>query len=138
MPLMFSSTFILFFLLAAPLQETKPVIDNNRVRVREVRIPALSERRGKPLTIGTRGNDVVAIDLDRTTAYFVPKGTTHPVPQRGIVIELKNVSVPTLAAEDTCSALCGWKQEAHRGRSRISKTFGQSLPVTKSRCSSAS
>ena len=93
---MFTSTFMLFFLLAAPLQEAKPVIDNNRVSVREVRIPALSERKGKPLTIGPRGDDVVAIDLDGTTGYFVPKGTTHPMPQHGIVIELKNVSVPPL------------------------------------------
>src|SRR5262252_3784874 len=63
-PLMFTSTIPLFFLLTAPLQETKPIIDNNRVTVHEVRIPALSERKGNPLTIGPRGEDVVAIDLD--------------------------------------------------------------------------
>ena len=93
---MFAMTCTLFFFLALPVQEAKLIIDNNRVTVREVRIPALSERKGKPLTIGARGNDVVAIDLDRTTAYFVPKGTTHPRPQHGIVIELKNMSVPPL------------------------------------------
>jgi len=89
-------TCTLFFFLALPLEEAKLIIDNNRVIVREVRIPALSERQGKPLTIGARREDVVAIDLDRTTAYFVPKRTTHPMPQHGIVIELKNVSVPPL------------------------------------------
>ena len=101
---MFAMTCTLFFFLALPVQEAKLIIDNNRVTVHEVRIPALSERKGKPLTIGARGNDVVAIDLDRTTAYFVPKGTTHPRPQHGIVTELKNMSNPeSKGAVDTLS-----------------------------------
>jgi len=54
-----------FFFLALPLQEAKLIIDNNRVTVREVRIPALSERKGKPLTIGARRDDVIQ------TALFV-------------------------------------------------------------------
>jgi hypothetical protein len=94
---MITSILTLFLVLTAPPQDTKQIIDNNRVTVTEVKIQALSERKGKPLTIGTPKNDVVAIDLDRTTAFFVPKGATHGMPQHGIVIELRNVSVPPLA-----------------------------------------
>jgi hypothetical protein len=88
---MITSILTLFLVLAAPLQEAKPMIDNNRVTVREVKAA-----NGKAAPIDKRSNDVVAIDLDTTTAFFVPKGATHASPQHAIVIDLKDVSVPPL------------------------------------------
>jgi hypothetical protein len=85
---MFTPIFTLFLVLAAPPQEPKQLIDNNRVTVHEVS--------GKATPIDKRNHDVVAIDLDSKTAFFVPKGATHAGPQHGIVIDLKDVSVPPL------------------------------------------
>jgi hypothetical protein len=84
-------------MLSAPPQNPKQVIvdlptrliDNNRVTVNEVKSV-------KPAAIEKRFNDVVAVDLDNTTAYFVPKGAAHAGPQHGIIIDLKDVSVPPL------------------------------------------
>lgn len=93
---MLTSILTLFIVLTAPLQEAKQLIDNNRVTVREVKTAVLSEHNGKGSSIGSRGNDVVAVDLDKTTAYFLQKGATHDSPQHGIIIDLKDVSVAPL------------------------------------------
>jgi hypothetical protein len=61
------------------------LIDNNRVTVRET-----TNGTG---TIGARDHDVVAVDLDTKTAFFVAKGTTHASPRHAIVVDLKAVSV---------------------------------------------
>jgi hypothetical protein len=88
---MFTSLLALFLVLPAPVQDAKPIIDNIRVTVHE-----LKSADSKPTRIEKRGNDVVAVDLDATTAFFIPKGSQHNAPRHGIVIDLKDVSVPPL------------------------------------------
>jgi len=85
---MITSLLALFLLLAAPLQGAKQLIDNNRVTVREV-----TSASGTSAPIEARGNDIVVIDLVKTTAFFVPKGAKHDAPQHAIVIDLKDVTV---------------------------------------------
>src|SRR6516164_1948123 len=58
-------TFTLFSSWPCPYRKRNSSSTTNRVTVREVRIPALSERKGKPLTIGARRDDVIQ------TALFV-------------------------------------------------------------------
>jgi hypothetical protein len=77
-------------MLSSPLQEAKPLIDNNRVTVQEIKAT------GQPAPIAGRKNDVVAIDLDTKTAFFVAKGGTHNSPRHAIVIDLKDVSIPPI------------------------------------------
>lgn len=84
---MITSILTALLLLAAPFQEAKQLIDNNRVTVREVTAS------GKPAPIEGRGNDVVAIDLVNPTAFFVPKAGKHDTPQHAIVVDLKDVSI---------------------------------------------
>ena len=84
---MITSTLLLLFVLFSPLQETKPLIDNNRVTIQETKAS------GQPAPIAGHQNDVVVIDLDSKTAFFVPKGGTHSSPRPAIVVDLKDVSV---------------------------------------------
>jgi hypothetical protein len=86
---MITSTLLLLLMLSSPLRETKPLIDNNRVTVQETKTTS-----GQPAPIAGHKNDVVAIDLDGKTAFFVPKGGTHSSPRHAIVVDLKDVSVP--------------------------------------------
>src|SRR6516164_9301645 len=83
------SILVLLLMLGAPLQEVKALIDNNRVMVRELTFSG-----GKPAPIDKRTNDVVVIDLTKTTAFFVPKGGKHDMPGHAIQIDLKDVSIP--------------------------------------------
>ena len=87
-------TFILALFLAppalpAPLQEATPLIDNNRVTVREVNSAA-----GKAAPTDGRNHDRVVIDLVKTTAFFVPKGAVYGMSGHAILIDLKDVSIP--------------------------------------------
>src|SRR4051812_3031304 len=88
---MIASIFALLLTLGTVPQGTKQLIDNNRATVREVMAPD-----GKAASIEQNSHDLVAIDLVKTTAFFVPKGTTHEAPQHAILVELKDVSVPSL------------------------------------------
>jgi len=87
-------TFILALFLAppalpGPLQEATPLIDNNRVTVREVNSAA-----GKAAPTDGRNHDRVVIDLVKTTAFFVPKGGVYGMSGHAILIDLKDVSIP--------------------------------------------
>src|SRR5438270_8012388 len=84
---MLTSILTLFLAFGPPTQDAKQLIDNNRVTVREVKSTA---------PIGQATHDVVAVDLGNKTAFFVAKGAKHDGPQHGIVIDLKDVSVPPL------------------------------------------
>ena len=86
---MMTSILALLLMVGAPLQEVKALIDNNRVMVRELTFSG-----GKPAPIDKRTNDVVVIDLTKTTAFFVPKGGKHDMPGHAIQIDLKDVSIP--------------------------------------------
>jgi hypothetical protein len=86
---MITSTLALFLMLSSPPREAKPLIDNNRVTVQESKAA-----NGKAAPIEGHKYDVVAIDLDGKTAFFVPKGGTHNSPMHAIVIDLKDVSIP--------------------------------------------
>lgn len=79
---------ILLPLVQSRAETAKQLIDNNRVTVREVT--------DATAPVGSRDHDMVAVDLDTKTAVFVAKGSTHATPKHGIVIELKDVSVPPL------------------------------------------
>jgi hypothetical protein len=86
---MTKSILMLALLLAPALQDgrgAKQLIANNRVNVRET-----TDAGAK---IGSRDNDVVAIDLDTKRAFFVPKGVTVPGVKHAIVVDLKAVTVP--------------------------------------------
>ncbi len=77
--------------VAAPFQEIKALIDNNRVTVREVTTSG-----GKAGPVEKRNNDLVCIDLVAKTAFFMAKGAAHAMPAHAILVDLKEVSVPPL------------------------------------------
>jgi len=80
----------MLLMLAPALQDgreaTKQLLDNNRVTVREITAVAHPS--------GSQDRDVVAIDLDVPSAVFISRGTAHPSPKHGIIIDLKDASVP--------------------------------------------
>jgi hypothetical protein len=82
------TTTILAVLLvvAAPLQDAKQLIDNNRVTVKEV-----TNGKGK---VTASDKDIVVVDLVKTTASFIPKGSSQDMPAHAIVIEMKDVKIP--------------------------------------------
>src|SRR5437879_12891906 len=87
-------TFILALFLAppalpGPLQEATPLIDNNRVTVREVNSAA-----GKAAPTDGRNHDRVVIDLVKTTAFFVPKGGVYGMSGHAILIDVMVASMP--------------------------------------------
>ena len=85
---MTKAIFMLFGLLAPALQDgrdAKPIIDNNRVTVREITAGS-----GQ---LGSRDHDVVAIDLDAKTAAYISKGSTKASPKHAIVVDLKDATV---------------------------------------------
>jgi hypothetical protein len=88
---MITSTLALLLMLSSPPREAKPLIDNNRVAVLETKAA-----NGKAAPIAGHKYDVVTIDLDGKTAFFVPKGGMHSSPMHAIVIDLKDVSVPPI------------------------------------------
>jgi len=89
---MTKAILMLAVLLVPALQNgsgsAKQLIDNNRVTVREMT--------NSTAQIGSRDNDVVAIDLDTRSAYFVAKGATRAALKHAIVIDLKPGSVPPI------------------------------------------
>jgi hypothetical protein len=86
---MMTSILALYLLFGAPFQEIRALIDNNRVTVRELTFSG-----GRPTPIEKRSNDVVVIDLVKTTGFFVPKGGKHDMPAHAIVVDMKDVSIP--------------------------------------------
>src|SRR5262245_60853661 len=91
-----TKTILTLFVLLSSLPQSqrgggKPLIDNNRVTVQEI-----GPTNGQPAPIEGHKLDVVVIDLDGKTAFFVPKGSSHPSPKHAIVVDLKDVSVPPL------------------------------------------
>src|SRR5262245_11759198 len=91
-----TKTFVALFLLLGSSAQAqrggaKQLIDNNRVTVQETG-PAT----GQPAPIEARVRDIVVIDLDQKTAFFVPKGSSHPNARHAIVVDLKDVSIPPL------------------------------------------
>jgi hypothetical protein len=86
-------TLIVLLTSLPPRQQggAKQLIDNNRVTIQETG-PTTSQ----PAPVEGHKLDVVVIDLDAKTAFFVPKGSSHASPKHAIVVDLKDVSVQPL------------------------------------------
>lgn len=78
---------MMLWLLAPAVQDggVKELIANKRVTVREITNGSAQ--------IGSPAHDVILIDLDSKSAFFLPKGAQRTGVRRGIAVELNDVAV---------------------------------------------